>query len=519
MKNLLPLRNPMNARTALVLFALPVLLATVSCVYGQAPAGRRPNVVFIVADDLRPDLGCYGHQQIRSPNLDRLAARGLVFDRAYCQVALCNPSRASVLTGRRPDTTTVLDNGKHIRDALPDVVTLPQHFKQQGYHTQAIGKIFHPGRDDSRSWSAPHWDPQHSSIDTKGEALIREMKMYYGPEGQAIVQRRADQAIKAGKELGRLSRRDLMGPAWEIAAVDDDNALVDGQVARRAIELLRALHAQPFFLAIGFLKPHLPFSAPKKYWDLYPPEKIELGRREPPLGAPACALHQWSELRACFGMPPTGPVSDDQARQLIRGYRAATSYLDAQVGRVLDEIDRLGLREQTIVVFWGDHGYQLGDHGLWCKHTNFEIAARAPLIVSVPGQKSAGRHSQALVEFVDMYPSLAELANIPAPPGLEGTSFAPLLADPARPWKSAAFTQYLQPGREGIMGRSIRTDRWRYTEWVNAGGVRVGTELYDHQSDPDENVNAATDARHQSTLASLSQQLRAGWRSALPVSK
>jgi len=502
-----------------ILAALGVVLASLFETATAAPASAsKPNVLFIVADDLRPDLGCYGNRSVHSPNLDRLARDGVVFTRAYCQFALCNPSRASVLTGLRPDATGVLDNGSHVRDASAEIVTLPQFFRNHGYHTQGLGKIFHPGRDDPRSWSAPHWDPQHSSIDTKGEALVREMAAYYGAEGRAIVQRRADDAVKAGKSLASLSRRDLVGPAWEIADVDDD-ALVDGQVARRAIDVLREVKDRPFFLAVGFLKPHLPFSAPKKYWDLYPPEKIDIGSHRPPKDAPACALHEWSELRACFGMPRTGPVSADQARQLIRGYRAATSYMDAQVGRVLVKLDRLGLREKTVVVFWGDHGYQLGEHGLWCKHTNFEIAARAPLIVRAPGRRAVGQQTRALVEFVDIYPSLAELTGLSPPASLQGTSFVPLLDAPSQSWKTAAFTQYLQPGREGIMGRSMRTDRWRYTEWVNAKGARVGLELYDHASDPGENVNVAYAPQNKAVLADASARLHSGWQSARPAAR
>lgn len=500
---------------SLLLVVLALVVPVLAHAAASPPRSNGPNVLFVVADDLRPDLGCYGNPQIHSPHLDRLAARGVVFERAYCQVALCNPSRSSVLTGRRPDSTGVLDNGRHIRDALPDVVALPQFFKQRGYHTQGIGKIFHPGRDDRPSWSAPHWDPQHSSIDTKGEALIVEMQGYYGPEGQRAVRRRADEAIKTGKSLEELSRRDLVGPAWEIADAPDE-ALVDGQVATRAIEVLRQVRDRPFFLAVGFLKPHLPFSAPRKYWDLYPPESISLEPRQPPAGVPACALHQFSELRACLGMPKTGPVSDADARQLIRGYRAATSYMDAQLGRVLEELDRLGLRDSTVVVFWGDHGYQLGEHGLWCKHSNFEVAARAPLIVAAPGRKASGARSRALVEFVDIYPTLVELAHLASPAGLEGTSVAPLLDDPARPWKSAAFTQWLQPGKEGIMGRSIRTERWRYTEWVDAAGRRAGTELYDHEHDPAEDVNVAANPRNAAAVAEAARQLHAGWRPAQP---
>jgi len=496
------------------LFAV-LLGCLVASATAAAVAAEKLNVLMIIADDLRPDLGCYGHQQIRSPNIDRLASSGMVFERAYCQVALCNPSRASFLTGMRPGTTQVLDNARHIRDALPAAVTLPQFFKQQGYYTQGLGKIYHPGRDDRDSWSVPHWDPQSSSIDTHGEALVGEMKAYYGPEGRAIVQQRADHHTKAGKDVDKLSRRDLMGPAWEVADAPD-GALIDGQTAERAIQVLRTMKDQPFFLAVGFLKPHLPFSAPKKYWDLYPPDQIKLGVRRPPRDAPACALHQYSELRACLGIPATGPINDDQARPLIRGYRAATSYMDAQLGRVLAELDRLSLRDRTIVVFFGDHGYQLGEHGLWCKHTNFELATRAPLIIRAPGRGARGQRTAALVEFVDIYPTLVQLAGLSPPAQLEGTSLVPLFERPTRPWKAAAFSEYLQPGKERITGNSIRTERWRYTEWTNAGNQRVGTELYDHQDDPAENENVAGDPKNSAIISDVAQRLQAGWKAALP---
>lgn len=485
------------------------------CGRANAVEVERPNILFIVADDLRPDLGCYGCAAVHSPNIDRLASRGLVFDRAYCQVALCNPSRASVLTGRRPDATLVLDNGAHFRSALPGVVTLPQFFKQHGYHAQGIGKIFHPGCDDAPSWSVPHWDPQGSDEDAKGAALVEAMKLYYGPQGRAMVQRLAEEAIKGGKDPQELKRRDLLGPSWEAPDVADDE-LVDGRTAKRAVEVLREIKDRPFFLAVGFLKPHLPFVAPRRYWDLYPAEKIQFSANGPPKDVPACALHDWTELRAFADIPRTGPLNDEQARQMLRGYRAATSYTDAQIGRVLDELDRLGLREKTIVIFWGDHGWQLGEHGLWCKHTNFEVATRAPLILSVRGMKSTNRHTGALVEFVDIYPTLAELAGLAPPAGLEGTSFAPLLNDPARPWKKAAFSEYLRPGKEKFMGRSVRTDRWRYTEWANAKGEGAGAELYDHQGDPAESENVAGRPAAKDVVSELAKVLQGGWRAALP---
>jgi iduronate 2-sulfatase len=491
----------------------------VACVLGEplgAAESRKLNVLFVIADDLRPELGCYGVSAVHSPNIDRLAARGLVFDRAYCQMALCNPSRASFLTGRRPDATQVFDNGAHFRAALPEAIALPQHFKQHGYHTQGLGKIYHPGCADAPSWSVPPWVAGKSDDDAQGAALVEEMASYYGPQGRALVRKRMEQVVKSGKPLEQLKRRDLLGPAWEAPVAADDD-LVDGKTAARAVQVLREVKDRPFFLALGFLKPHLPFVAPKKYWDLYPPDRIAYVASPPPKDVPACALHQWTELRAFLDMPATGPLSDEQARQAVRGYRAATSYLDAQVGRVLDELDRLGLRDRTIVVLLGDHGWQLGEHGLWCKHTNFEVATRAPLIVAAPGMKAVGRHTGALVEFVDIYPTLAEMCGLPAPAHLEGTSFAPLLASPEQPWKRASFSQYLRPGKDKIMGRSIRTERWRYTEWIDTEKEAVGIELYDEQNDPKENMNIANDPAKQDIVADLARQLKAGWRAAVPL--
>jgi arylsulfatase A-like enzyme len=396
------------------------------------------------------------------------------------------------------------------------VVTLPQFFKNHGYHSQGLGKIYHPGCDDPPSWSVASWDVQGSDEDAQGLALVEVMKAYYGPSGRGMVQQRAEELIKAGKDPKQLKRRDLLGSSWEAPDVDDDE-LVDGQTAKRAIEVLGELKNRPFFLAVGFLKPHLPFVAPKRYWDLYQRDRIEVASNVPPKGAPPCALHEWSELRAFVEIPKTGPLNEEQARQLIHGYRAATSYTDAQVGRVLDELDRLGLREKTIIVFLGDHGWHLGEHGLWCKHTNFEVATRAPLIVSMPGMASAGKHSNGLVELVDLYPTLAELSGLPQPPHCEGTSFAPLLSDPARSWKKAAFSQYLRPGREKFTGRSVRTERWRYTEWTNAKGQDAGVELYDHRTGPGEDENVADRPEREAVITEMAKTLRAGWKGAKPA--
>ncbi|MEN3941155.1 sulfatase [Prosthecobacter sp. SYSU 5D2] len=463
-----------------------------------------PNVLFIAVDDLRPELGCYGTSFIQSPNIDKLAASSVLFDRAYCQVAVCNPSRNSVLSGFRSDTTTILANNTYLRPALPDVVTLPQHFKNHGYTSLSLGKIFHhsqtePG-DDPQSWSEPSWyqgQPYRHWFTKESEDFIKEMKQ------------------RPKKDQPRLIR----AKPYE-AANEPDDVYPDGQTALKAIETLQRLKSEgkPFFLGVGFVKPHLPFTCPQKYWDLYPEDSIRMPENSaPPEGVPSPALHDLYELRSYGGIPRTGDIDEATALKLIRAYRACVSFMDAQLGRVIDELDRLGLRENTIIVLWGDHGYHLGEQGLFTKMTNFELGTRVPLLVSAPGMKAPGQKSRALVELVDLYPTLAELAGLPVADSLEGSSLAPLLDTPDRPWKKAAFSVYLRRGPEGYKGRSIRTDRWRYTEWKTPKGKDAGTELYDHDNDPKETVNLAADAKHAETVQQLSAQLAAGWKEAVPA--
>jgi arylsulfatase A-like enzyme len=290
-----------------------------------------------------------------------------------------------------------------------------------------------------------------------------------------------------------------------------DKAYSDGAIAEEAIRIMQQVKDKPFFLAVGFLKPHLPFIAPKKYWDLYQPENIPMAANPfPPKNAPRQAMSNWGELRAYSDIPETGPLTDQQKRTLKHGYYACVSYVDAQIGRLLDELDRLKLRDRTIIILWGDHGWKLGEHGGWCKHTNFENDAHAPLICSAPGQKAAGGSSKRLVEFVDIYPSLCDLAKLPLPAHLEGSSFAPLLDAPDQPWKKAAFSQY--PRGRNVMGYSMRTDRYRFTRWLQADGTEIATELYDHHNDPQENVNTAATPENVSVVEQLRQQLKAGWR-------
>ncbi|MBN2448998.1 MAG: sulfatase [Lentisphaeria bacterium] len=459
----------------------------------------RPNVLFLAVDDLRPLLGCYGDRAAITPNIDGLARRGIVFERAYCQEALCAPSRLSLLTGRRPDTIRVWDLATHFRDAVPDAVTLPQHFRRHGYHTRSIGKVYHgSGRPakDPPSWS------EEPLYDTNLEAEGR----YVNPENLtgAGIKRNATEA-------GRISGR-----------------YIDQLVCTEAIAALPALarNGRPFFLAVGFRKPHLPFCAPREYWRLYdratipPPETSQH-----PQDAPELALRSWREVEGYRDIPDHGPIPREKVMELRHGYYACVSFVDDLVGRLLREIDRLGLTERTLVALWGDHGFHLGEQGLWTKSNNYEWSTRAPLILAVPGQTRPGCSTSALVEFVDVYPSLAEACGLPIPGDLEGISLMPLLDDPERPWKTAAFSQFPRDrtasrhrGHGDFTGRTIRTDRYRYVEWLEwETKAVVARELYDHHADRAEMTNVAYREAYAVAVAELSRLLEAGWRAALPA--
>lgn len=476
-------------------------------------ADGRMNVLFMVADDLRPELRCYGKKHIKSPHIDTLAQRGMVFERAYCQAAVCRASRASLLIGLRPDSTEIWSNGsrhEHFRDHLGDIVTLPRQFKNHGYRAQAFGKIYHGAFvvrnkwNDPVSWSVPGWLP--------------EPRYYYTDRGVRVAREVFARNSKAtGTEVDDWVNHFVLGLSHEAPDVADD-VLQDGQIASHGIEALREMDGEPFFLALGFLKPHLPFIAPKKYWDMYRQEDVPVASNQfAPHDAPRFASTSWGHPRTYTDFPDKGEPSEELVRELTRGYAACVSYVDAQVGRVLDELDSLGLRESTIVVFWGDHGWHIGENHIWGKATNFELSTRAPLIVCDPRMRAAGHKTKALVEFVDVYPTLCELAGLPLPDHLEGTSFAPVLDDPNRPWKTAAFSQI---PNKSHMGRSIRTDRYRFTRWTPANDPSKlgGLELYDHQSDPHENVNIANRTENAELIQRLTAQLAAGWRAALPAS-
>ncbi len=476
--------------------ALIILCAiTISLPLFSAPL----NVLFIAVDDLRPEIGCYGAAHMQTPHLDRLAAQGMLFERAYCQVAVCNPSRNSVLSGCRPDTTGIFDNQHFLRGEMPQVLTLPQHFKNHGYTTLSLGKVFHhsdrePG-DDPLSWSEPAW--------------------YHGQPYRHWFTKASLDYVKQLKALPKDKQPKQLRAAPFEAADETDEVYPDGQTAVKAIETLQRLktEAKPFFLAVGFVKPHLPFTCPRKYWDLYPADSIHMpANAARPENAPEPAFHNNYELRSYGTVPENGKIPDAMAPHLIRGYRACVSFMDAQLGKVLDELDRLGLRENTLIVLWGDHGYHLGENGLWTKMTNFELGTRSPLILSAPGMKTAGQRTKALVEFVDIYPTLAELCSLPLPKQLEGASFAPLLEKPDREWKKAAFSQYLRPGKPPVMGRSIRTRDWRYTEWHDPKQNLVGTELYDAA----ESKNLAADPEQAKRVKQMAEHLKAGWKAAVP---
>jgi len=469
-----------------------------SLCFSQAARRRKMNVLFIAVDDLRPQLGCYGHKQILSPNIDRLARQGLLFERTYCQQAVCGATRASLLVGARPDTIGIHGNSTPVRKAVPNVVTLPEHFKNNGYETLSIGKLYHHPSDDAQGWTAPPYRAgTFAEGPWKGRGYLTE---------EAIAQME-----KYNKAHPKMQGR---GPAFEAADVPD-KAYPDGNNTDYAIRQLRRLKDKPFFLAMGFYKPHLPFNAPKKYWDLYRREDIRLADNPfVPKDAPSYATTNWGELRNYYGIPKQGPCPDELARQLIHGYYACVSYTDAMIGRLLDELGRLGLRDNTAIILWGDHGWKLGEHAGWCKHTNFELDTHVPMILSVPGMATAGQRTRALTEFVDIYPTLCQACGLSLPKHLEGVSAMPLLTDPDRPWKKAAFSQY---PRGKVMGYSMRTERFRYTEWQNRKtGAVLARELYDHDRDPQENVNAAAQPQYRADIERLSQMLKAGWRAARP---
>jgi arylsulfatase A-like enzyme len=462
----------------------------------------KPNVLFISVDDLRPQLNCYGFAQIKSPNIDRLAAEGMLFERAYCQVAVCLPSRVSLMSGMRPDTTKVMNLHRSFRKHNPKAVLLHQYFKSFGYRTVGMGKILHA--EEPASWD--EW------VDIRKN---HDIMQYVSKEIRQGMAERAAEVRKKGLK-GKEAKQHAKGPAAECADVPD-NKLHDGCMTDVAIEKMRELKDEPFFLAVGFRKPHLPFISPKKYWDMYDRDDIKLADNPfPPRNSPQVAHMNWGELRGYNGMPKQGNVLDAQAKELIHGYYACVSFVDAQIGRLLDELEKLELKENTMIILWGDHGWKLGEHGMWAKHTNYENDTWAPMIYSFPEKFKHGR-TRALVEFVDIYPSLCEMSGLPVPEYCEGLSFKPLLSKPDRSWKKAAFSQYPRQDYKYI-GYAAKTDRYRYVEWkdMSADGKIYARELYDHQVDPKENINLAGKKEYETIVQDHSQLISGRWQSALP---
>ncbi len=443
-------------------FLRSILVALALLVGAAAADPVKPNVLFIAVDDMNNDLGCYGNPLVKSPNIDHLATLGVKFEHAYCQFPLCSPSRSSLMTGLRPDTTRVFDLQYHFREGLPKVVTLPQLFSQNGYYAGRVGKIYHYG------------NPDH--IGTAGLDDPASWQEAFNPAG------RDKTALEP--DVMNYTPKNHLGAAMAFLsdATGHDEEHTDGKVATQAIKLLEAHRDGPFFLAVGFYKPHCPWICPSKYFAKYALDTITLPALAPDLlkTVPPPALASTKPW-------PYMGVTPDQARECKLAYYAAISFVDAQVGRVLDALDRLGLREKTIVVFWSDHGYHLGEHGLWMKQSCFEEAARVPVIIVPPGTKQAGQVSPRTVELLDLYPTIADLAGLTPPEGLQGASLRPLLENPSASWQRPAFTQVQ---RGGFPGHSVRTERWRYTDW--AYGAK-GAELYDQQQDPHELHNLADD--------------------------
>ncbi len=500
-----------------------------------ASGADRPNILFIAIDDLRPELGSYGSPVAQTPHMDQLAGQGIQFDRAYCQQAICGPSRASVLTGLRPDTSGITHNYVKIRELNPEVVTLPQQFGEHGYDTLFFGKIFHHGDLDPQSWN------RQDLAERLGAAQAHSPDGFALPENQKI---RAETRREMFAKYGEVAKYGLaMGPAYESADVPD-NAYVDGyntDLAIAALEELTTDQQAPFFLALGFNKPHLNWVSPQRYWDLYDPAELApAGNPEGPENGAAVGLHPSFELRVRAGIPKQGDLSPELARTLLHAYLACVSYVDAQIGRVMAALEDSGVADNTIIVLWSDHGFHLGDHGIWGKATNYEIATRVPLMVFTPdmvaGQR--GRRTEALVELLDLYPTLCDLAGIEIPTHVEGRSFKAVLDDPTQLGKRAALSQFPSPalrewgsfplrpamretyfgpllaevesriqqqmGRlwdrelfeHHLTGYAARTDRYRLIAWKDTRdpeAVPLFTELYDQRADPGETRNIAAD--------------------------
>ncbi|MEN8250042.1 MAG: sulfatase [Bacteroidota bacterium] len=491
---------------------------------------QHPNILFISIDDLRPDLGVYGNEDIITPNIDKFASEGVTFLRTYSQAAVCAPSRASLMTGLRPDSTRVWHLGDKFRQINPATVTMPQYFHKYGYHTVSIGKIFHNYMPDSISWDEPDLRPPQYSAP---EMWFRDGETFYISDSISELQAIRREEIIAQRPNAYADGWNT-GPAWEMADVHD-TAYYDGAQTELAIRTLKRLKdkKQPFYLGMGYFRPHLPFTAPKKYWDLYTEDSIKLATNPfVPENTEVYTMNSMYELRHYdhfnhIGHPTSDyTIPDDTARILKQGYYASVSYVDAQVGRLLASLEELGLSENTIVVIWGDHGWKLGEHNSWGKMTNYDIDTHVPLIIKAPGVGQKGIKTQRLTELVDIFPTLTELAGVEVAGYFQGTSLKPLMENPDREWKPAVFSQFhrrpkVTPDGGRYMGYSITTDRYHLVEWRTWDNVKgeagdiVDYELYDLQEDSDENVNIF-DQADESLKEKLTKQLHKGWRAAVP---
>jgi iduronate 2-sulfatase len=497
---------------------------------GSKESHKRPNILFIIVDDLRPEMGCYGNPDIKTPHFDAFARKSMLFTNAYCQNASCAPSRASVMTGLRPASTRVWSLADRFRETIPDVVTMPQYFHKQGYYTVSMGKIFHNHMPDRISFDEPDLRPAEYMTP---EMIDRDAESFY-----------YDDALKA--ELAEVRKRRLAknpnayadgwayGRSTECSEAPDD-AFYDGAQTNLALDTLKRLkHGnKPFFLALGYFRPHLPFVAPKKYWDLYDRDTLPMARNPYlPKNSPPMAINSCYELKGCYDLehvkhPAVEKLDEKTARKLKHGYYASVSYVDACFGKLMEGLRALELDENTIVVVWGDHGWKLGEHGSWCKQTNYAIDNKVPLLVYAPGMRTHGRICDRLTELVDIYPTLCDLAGLEIPPELEGASFAPLLEDPEQEWKKAAFCHYVQRPKATLdnkwyIGYSMTTERYHYVQWhhwdndAELTGKQVAVELYDHQLDPGENINIVDHDKHAELIRRLARQLKAGWTAAIP---
>ena len=493
-----------------IIFTFSFLIVFISNSIAQSD---HPNILFLNIDDLKPLLGCYGDENIKSPNIDKLAKEGVTFDNAYCQQAVCAPSRISIFSGLRPDRTKVWDLHTLMRDVNPNVVTLPQYLKANGYTTVGYGKLFHGAKDgDQISWSIPYKEDKFLTY-AEGFKYPANGK-YQNPEIQKAFNEAKKQKLN-WKETNMFLKQKNLSPSTECMDIPD-NAYEDGAIAMKAIEQLDELskNNKPFFLALGFHKPHLPFAAPQKYWKLYNREEIELAPYQKEAeNSPEYAYHTWGELRNYSDIPQKGPVPEEKQKELIHGYRACVSFVDAQIGIVLDKLDDLGLRKNTIIILWGDHGWHLGDHGLWCKHSNFEQATKVPMIISAPGFEKDKR-ATTMAEYVDVYPTLLDLASLKIGNHLEGQSLVPVLKNHKTQVKDYAISQF--PRGNNIMGYSIRTKRYRYTAWLKGNFYKenivnnpkiVAAELYDYKTDPLEKRSLVNESKYKEVVINLQEKL------------